>query len=98
MKELISIIVPVYNLEKYIEKCIVSLLQQTYENIEIILVNDGSCDESGAICDSFEKKDGRISVIHKENGGLSSARNCGIENANGKYIMFKSPVYIETVL
>ena len=88
MKELVSIIVPVYNLEKYIEKCVRSLLQQTYTNVEIILVDDGSRDESGEICDRLASEDSRIKVIHKENGGLSSARNCGIENATGEYIMF----------
>lgn len=84
----ISIIVPVYNVEKYLEKCINSILTQTYQNLEIILVDDGSMDNSGEICDEYAKKDERIKVIHKENGGLSDARNAGIEIATGKYIGF----------
>ena len=88
MKDLVSIIVPVYNLENYIERCVESLINQTYTNIEIILVVDGSRDRSDEICDGFAEKDSRIKVIHKENGGLSSARNCGIDNAGGEYIMF----------
>ena len=75
---LISIIIPVYNVEKYIDKCIMSVLQQTYTNIEIYLVDDGSTDKSGSICDQYAKKDSRIIVIHKENGGLSSARKRSI--------------------
>lgn len=82
----ISIIVPVYNVEQYLENCIKSILNQTFEDIEIILVDDGSTDNSGRICDSYKGKDKRIKVIHKKNGGLSSARNCGIEMASGKYI------------
>lgn len=88
MMEKISIIVPVYNVEQYIEECIVSLIQQTYTNTEIILVDDGSTDGSGAICDKYSTEDDRILVIHKQNGGLSSARNSGIEAARGKYIIF----------
>ena len=84
----ISIIVPVYNVESYLRKCINSILNQTIENIEIILVNDGSKDRSGYICDEYKKKDGRIVVIHKENGGLSSARNAGLEIATGELIGF----------
>lgn len=84
----ISIIVPVYNVEKYLEKCINSLINQTITNIEIILVDDGSQDASGTICDQFEKKDQRIRVYHKKNEGLSSARNFGIDMANGEYIGF----------
>lgn len=87
-KELISIIVPVYNVEKYIDRCINSILQQTYSNLEIILVNDGSLDQSGHICDNYKRKDKRIEVLHKENGGLSSARNAGIEIATANYIIF----------
>ncbi len=87
-EDLISIIVPVYNVEKYLRKCIDSIVNQTYKNLEIILVDDGSTDDSGKICDEFAEKDGRIKVIHKENGGLSSARNAGLEIAAGKYLGF----------
>lgn len=86
--ELISIIVPVYNVEKYVKKCIESIIEQTYKNLEIILIDDGSTDESGKICDEFNNKDKRIKVIHKQNGGLSDARNVGIDNANGEYVSF----------
>ena len=86
--ELISIVVPVYNVEKYIEKCVNSITNQVYNNLEIILVNDGSTDNSGKLCDSLSKLDDRIKVYHKENGGLSDARNYGVERANGKYIGF----------
>lgn len=86
--ELISIIVPIYNVEKYLRECIDSILIQTYENLEIILVDDGSPDNSGKICDEYLKKDTRIKVFHKPNGGLSDARNYGIKQANGKYIQF----------
>lgn len=85
---LLSVIVPVYNVEKYLAKCVDSILNQTYSNLEIILVNDGSRDFSGSICDVFVQKDSRVQVIHKENGGLSSARNMGIEAATGEYITF----------
>lgn len=89
MKEqLISIIVPIYNVEDYLGKCIESIVCQTYKNIEIILVNDGSTDACGQICDKWEKLDNRIKVIHKENGGLSDARNAGLKNVNGEYIGF----------
>ena len=88
MKNLISVVIPVYNVEKYLNKCVDSVLQQTYSEIEIILVDDGSTDKSGKICDNYIKKDSRIKVIHKENGGLSSARNAGIENAIGEFICF----------
>lgn len=84
----ISIIIPVYNVESYINQSIDSVLDQTYKNLEIILVDDGSKDSSGKICDEYEKKDIRVKVIHKTNGGISSARNAGIEIATGKYIMF----------
>lgn len=87
-KPIVSIIVPVYNAEKYLKECINSIVEQTYENLEIILVNDGSLDSSGCICDDFAAKDHRIKVIHMENAGVSSARNTGIRIANGKYIMF----------
>lgn len=88
MNELISIVVPIYNVENYLEKCIKTLINQTYKNIEIILVDDGSKDSSGEICNEYQKKDERIKVIHKENGGLSDARNAGIKEATGKYIAF----------
>lgn len=85
---LISIIVPCYNVEAYLCKCVDSLLAQTYKNIEIILVDDGSPDASGAICDEYAQKDNRIKVIHKKNGGLSDARNVAIDIAKGEYITF----------
>ena len=85
---LFSIIVPVYKVEKYLHRCVDSLLKQTYHNFEVILVDDGSPDGSGAICDDYAKKDSRVRVIHKENGGLSSARNYGLDNALGNYILF----------
>ena len=86
--EKISIIVPVYNVQKYIEKCILSLINQTYENLEIILVDDESTDRSGKICDKYAKKDKRIKVIHKKNEGVSSAKNCGITKSTSNYIAF----------
>ena len=87
-EELISIIVPVYNTEKYLRECINSLINQDYENIEIILVDDGSKDSSPNICDEYANKDKRIKVIHKENGGVSSARNAGIDASAGEWITF----------
>lgn len=86
--ELISIIVPVYNVEKYLEKCVDSIINQTYKNLEIILVDDGSPDNSGKMCDELAKKDSRIKVYHKENGGLSDARNYGVQKAQGTYVGF----------
>ncbi|OUQ07667.1 hypothetical protein B5E92_06690 [Erysipelatoclostridium sp. An15] len=86
--ELVSIIVPVYNVEKYLSECIESLINQTYKEIEIILIDDGSTDFSGKICDDYSKKDQRIKVIHKNNEGLSQTRNMGIEIAIGNYICF----------
>lgn len=85
---IISIIVPVYNVECYIERCVDSLINQSFNDLEIILVDDGSQDKSGIICDSYIQKDSRIRVIHKDNGGLSSARNAGINIAKGDYIGF----------
>lgn len=85
---LVSVIVPVYNVEKYLEKCLDSIINQTYEDIEIILIDDGSQDNSGAICDVYAKRDNRILVIHKENTGVSDTRNKGIDVAQGKYICF----------
>jgi len=84
----ISIIVPIYNVEKYIDRCINSILQQTYPHFELILVNDGSPDHCGEIIDAYAKKDARIKVIHKENGGLSDARNRGMEEVTGEFTMF----------
>lgn len=91
MKELITVIMPVYNVEKYIERCIESVLQQTYSNLELILVDDGSIDRSGQICDEYKEKDKRVIVIHKENGGVSSARNIALTVAKGEYIYFCDP-------
>ncbi|MBQ0097561.1 MAG: glycosyltransferase [Oscillospiraceae bacterium] len=84
----ISIIVPIYNVENYLRKCIDSILSQTYKNLEIILVDDGAADNCPAICDEYAKKDDRIVVVHKENGGLSDARNAGIDVSTGDYIGF----------
>lgn len=86
MKPLISVIVPVYNVEKYLEKCLDSILAQTLSDIEIIVIDDGSTDRSAEICDTYAQRDGRIKVLHKKNGGLSSARNAGLDIATGKYI------------
>lgn len=88
VEELISIIVPVYNVEKYLNKCIESIINQSYKSIEIILVDDGSKDSSGKICDKYAKSDNRIKVIHKVNGGLSDARNSGLKIAKGRYVGF----------
>lgn len=88
MIDKVSIIVPIYNVEKYLPKCIESIIVQTYTNLEIILVNDGSPDNSRIICDEYSKKDHRIKVINKENGGLSDARNTGLDVATGDYISF----------
>ena len=88
METLISVIVPVYNIESYISKCVESLCSQTYTNLEIILVDDGSSDSSSFICDAYAKQDERIMVIHKENDGLSEARNAGLKCAHGQYLMF----------
>ncbi|MBQ6719163.1 MAG: glycosyltransferase family 2 protein [Oscillospiraceae bacterium] len=85
---LLSVIVPVYNVEAYLARCVDSILSQTYRNLEVILVDDGAKDSSGAICDAYLEKDPRVRVIHKENGGLSSARNAGIDMATGEYITF----------
>lgn len=84
----VSIVIPVYNNEKYVEKCIESVCSQTYKNLEIILVDDGSTDSSGKICDRFAEKDNRIIVLHQENGGVSNARNNGIDIATGEYLTF----------
>ena len=101
---LISVIVPIYNIEKYLKRCVDSILNQSYSNIEIILVDDGSMDDSGVICDDYKKRDYRIKVIHKVNGGLSDARNVGIDIATGEYITcidsddFVSTFYLENLL
>ncbi len=87
-KEMVSVIVPVYRVERYIARCIESILSQSYKNIEVILVDDGSDDESGNICESYKKKDDRIEVLHQENQGVSAARNAGLDAARGKYIQF----------
>lgn len=87
-RPIISIIVPVYNVESYLERCIESILNQSFKEFELILVNDGSTDGCKDICNEYKTKDKRIKVIHKENGGLSSARNAGLDIARGKYIGF----------
>lgn len=87
-RDLISVIIPVYNVEEYMEKTIRSVQRQTYETLEILLIDDGSLDSSGLICDRFQKEDSRIRVVHKKNGGLSDARNVGIQESNGEYLMF----------
>ncbi|MBE5740947.1 MAG: glycosyltransferase [Clostridiales bacterium] len=84
----VSVIVPVYKVEKYLDKCVESVVNQTYKNLEIILVDDGSPDKCPQMCDEWAKKDERIKVVHKQNGGLSSARNAGIEIAKGEFLMF----------
>lgn len=86
--ELISVIVPVYRVETYLDKCIMSIANQTYDNLEIILVDDGSPDNCPAMCDAWEEKDGRVKVIHKTNGGLSDARNAGVAVSSGDLIAF----------
>ena len=97
MDKLISIIVPIYNVEKYLPKCIDSIINQTYKNIEILLINDGSTDNSGKICDEYALKDTRIRVSHNENGGVAVARNKGIKMSTGDYIAFvDSDDYIST--
>lgn len=88
MKFLFSIIIPVYNAEKYLERCLDSIVGQSYSRIEIILINDGSTDRSGRICDQYAQKDNRIKVIHQSNSGVSSARNAGLDTASGDYIGF----------
>ena len=85
---LISVIIPVYNVETYLRECVDSVLNQTYQNFEIILVDDGSTDSSGKICDEYVEKDERITVIHQKNGGLSVARNTGLSEVNGDYVYF----------
>lgn len=101
--ELVTIVVPIYNVEKYLANCIESILCQTYKNLEILLIDDGSTDNSGVIADSYDKKDARITVYHKINGGLSDARNYGIDRTHGKFITFVdsddyvSPFFVEVL-
>ena len=87
MDNLVSVVIPVYNSQKYLNACVDSVVNQTYSNLEIILVDDGSTDESGMICDEYAKKDGRVKVIHKENGGNGDARNTGYKQATGEWLV-----------
>ena len=104
MCELVSVIIPVYNVELYLRRCVESVISQSYHNIEIILIDDGSKDSSGTICDELRNTDGRIVVIHQINAGLSAARNKGIDVSHGDYLAFVDsddwihPKYIETLL
>lgn len=91
MQPKISVIVPVYKAEEYLHRCVDSILAQSFTDFELILVNDGSPDNSGAICDEYAQKDNRVKVIHKENGGVASARQCGIDNATGEYTIHADP-------
>lgn len=84
---MVSVIVAIYNVADYLPRCIESITQQTYHELEIVLVDDGSTDSSGVICDKYAVKDSRISVIHKENGGAYSARNAGLKSSRGQYIL-----------
>jgi glycosyltransferase involved in cell wall biosynthesis len=101
---MVSVIIPIYNVGKYINKCIETIIKQTHRNLEIILINDGSLDDSGAICDKYAERDRRIIVIHKQNAGVSAARNSGIEVASGDYVCFVDgddyvmPDYVEYML
>ena len=88
MENLVSIIIPIYKVQNYLNRCILSIVNQTYKNLQIILVDDGSPDNCPQICDSWSKKDSRIEVIHKKNGGLSDARNSGLQIAKGKFVLF----------
>ena len=88
MQEKISIIVPVYNVENYLERCVESILKQTYTNFELLLINDGSTDQSGDLCDQLVSKNENIKVFHLENAGVSNARNVGIQNSTGEWITF----------
>ena len=88
MQALISVIVPVYNVAPYLRQCVDSILSQSYTHLEVLLIDDGSTDESGAICDEYAQQDSRVKVIHKPNGGLSSARNVGLSLASGEWISF----------
>ena len=86
--ELVSVIIPIYNVDKYLAACIESVQKQTYQNLEMILIDDGSTDGSGKICDEYEKTDNRITVIHQENHGISQVRNRGVKEARGTYIFW----------
>lgn len=103
MDELISVLVPAYNAEKFLARCIDSILAQTYKNLEIIIVNDGSLDRTGEICDAYAAKDSRIRAFHQDNGGVSKARNRALDSASGKYICFVDsddcvhPMYCEVL-
>lgn len=88
MEPLISVIIPVYNVEKYLNKCITSVVEQTYKNLEIIIVDDGSTDQSPEICDEWKKRDSRIQVVHSSNGGAGKARNTALDMATGDYVTF----------
>ena len=88
MNELISVIVPIYNVEKYLSECIESILNQTYRHLEVILIDDGSTDQSGKICDIYAERDSRVKVIHQKNGGAANAKNAGLKTATGKYLVF----------
>ena len=89
--KMVTVVVPVYNMKELLPKCLSALLNQSYDNYEILIIDDGSTDGSSVICDEYAQKESKIKVIHKENGGLSSARNCGIENATGDFIIFPDP-------
>ena len=104
MDPLVSIIVPVYNVKPYLNRCVNSLLGQSYQNMELLLVDDGSTDGSETLCDEYAAQDARVRVLHKKNGGLSDARNAGVDTAKGEYLSFEwmamtgvSPYYIENL-
>ena len=88
---MLSIITPVYNVEAYLDRCVQSVLSQSYRNIEMVLIDDGSTDGSGALCDKWAQEDSRVVVIHKENGGVSSARNAGLVRSKGDFLTFVDP-------
>lgn len=88
MDKVISVIIPVYNIEKYLDRCLESIINQSYTNLEIILIDDGSTDNSGKICDDYKNQDNRIIVVHKKNEGVSQARNLGISIATGEFLSF----------
>ncbi len=91
MSDTISVIVPVYNVAPYLQRCVNSILAQTYQDLELIMIDDGSTDNSGSICDELQKKDPRIIVIHQNNQGVSAARNAGLDKCTGGYISFVDP-------